>query len=160
MSFKVPERFRVWDPKDRRARSAAGNLATKADALNNGLFHLPPKIPGRELRCLASDGGGWEHVSVSIWRAPEKIPTWVEMDYTARLFWDAEDAIVQFHPPRSAHVNFHHGCLHLWRPVEQALPLPPAIFVGPPAWAVQRLHALLPLLRDLNGEGSSFGSDP
>lgn len=131
MSFHVDERFRITDWRDPRARSAAGTLASDEDCGRNGLFHLPAKIPGRELRCIVSDGLGWEHVSVSIWRQPDKTPTWVEMDYVARTFWDPEDAVVQFHPPRSQHVNYHPGCLHLWRPAEGGIPLPAAFMVGP-----------------------------
>lgn len=134
MSFHVPERFRITDARDPRAHTGRVSLATGPDAGNNGLFHVPPKVPGRELRVIASDGEGWEHVSVSI-VGTTKTPTWAEMDYVARLFWDAEDAIVQFHPPRSEHVNYHEGCLHLWRPIGVEIPRPAAILVGPGAGA-------------------------
>lgn len=131
MTFRVDERRRITDWRDPRARSEAGTLASDESYGNNGLFHLPPLIPGPELRCIVSDGLGWEHVSVSIWRQPDKTPTWVEMDHVARKFWDAEDTVVQFHPPRSAHVNYHPGCLHLWRPAEGEIPRPPGFMVGP-----------------------------
>jgi hypothetical protein len=60
-----------------------------------------------------------------------RTPTWGEMDQVVQLFWDAEDAVMQLHPPRSTWVNHHPHCLHLWRPTEAAIPLPPPIFVGP-----------------------------
>ncbi|MCX8016811.1 MAG: hypothetical protein N2690_02735 [Rhodocyclaceae bacterium] len=46
------------------------------------------------------------------------------------LFWDDEDAVMQLHPPQSQWVNNHSYCLHLWRPTQQPIPLPPAILVG------------------------------
>ncbi len=40
---------------------------------------------------------------------------------------------MQFHPKRSEYVNYHPGCLHLWRPTDVRIVLPPSIFVGPKA---------------------------
>jgi hypothetical protein len=70
---------------------------------------------------------GWEHVSISTrWRPPN----WQEMCFVKDLCWDAEECVVQFHPPRSEYVNNHPNCLHLWKPTKHALPLPPSILVG------------------------------
>ena len=33
------------------------------------------------------------------------------------LFWDEDDCVIQYHPPRSEYVNNHQNCLHLWRPI-------------------------------------------
>lgn len=55
---------------------------------------------------------GWEHVSVSTRR---RAPNWTEMCFVKDLFWDEEEAVVQFHPPRSQYVNIFPYCLHLWR---------------------------------------------
>ena len=78
----------------------------------------------------------FEHVSVSVrkgGRPAERCPTWDEMCFVKDLFWDPEEAVVQYHPPRSAYVNYHPYCLHLWKPVGVAIPLPPAACVGPAA---------------------------
>lgn len=97
----------------------------------NGMFRLV--LDGKLVRCLASDGGGWQHVSVSVERE-DKPPTWAIMCKVKDLFWEAEDWVVQFHPAKSQYVNFHSGCLHLWRytgggPFQ--IPTPHAIMVGP-----------------------------
>ncbi|MCA1552582.1 hypothetical protein I6F36_38325 [Bradyrhizobium sp. BRP19] len=83
---------------------------------------------GAELRIMSSSGDGWEHVSVSIsWRCPN----WEEMAYVKSLFWDEEECVMQLHPPRSQYVNCHPYCLHLWRPLAEAIPMPDPIMVGP-----------------------------
>jgi hypothetical protein len=96
-----------------------------------GLFFIRPK-GGRLLKCIADDGklSGWEHVSVSVVDQPEKCPSWLEMDAIKDLFWTEDAAVMQLHPPRADWVNNHAGCLHLWRPLAAAVPLPPAQLVG------------------------------
>lgn len=87
---------------------------------------------------LFIDANRWEHVSVSIYvhaRGMYKpvvyqMPTWSDMCMVKSWFWDDEDAVVQFHPPKSQYVNQHAFVLHLWRPVSATLPLPPSEFVG------------------------------
>lgn len=98
---------------------------------NNGAFVLPPKIGKRQLYIIASDGMGWEHVSVHAYEGKKtRTPTWDEMCHVKNLFWDAEDVVMQLHPRRSEYVNNHQHVLHLWRPTEQAIPEPPSILVG------------------------------
>jgi hypothetical protein len=46
------------------------------------------------------------------------------------LFWDGEEVVIQFHPPKSEYVNNHLGCLHLWHPTRDKIPLPDSILVG------------------------------
>lgn len=102
-------------------RLRVGEMGSDASAGNNGAF-LIPNSPGQPpLRVIASDDGGWEHVSVSL---PNRCPTWDEMCKVKALFWDEEDCVVQFHPPKSDYVNLHPYCLHLWRPVDASLPQP------------------------------------
>ena len=60
----------------------------------------------------ASEGAGWEHVSVSL---PDRCPTWEEMSFIKNLFWDEEDFVIQIHPAGSDYVDLHPYCLHLWR---------------------------------------------
>jgi hypothetical protein len=102
----------------------------------NGAFIIPC---GRvQLRVIVSDAldwvddglplPAWEHVSVSL---PARTPTWEEMDFVKRMFFDHEETVVQFHVPRSRHVNCHPNCLHMWRPVGVEIPLPPTETVGP-----------------------------
>jgi hypothetical protein len=64
----------------------------------------------------------WEHVSVSF---KDRCPTWEEMSFVKDLFWLPTETVIQIHPPRSKHINFHEFCLHLWKNVSQPIQLPP-----------------------------------
>jgi hypothetical protein len=75
------------------------------------------------------DGAGWEHVSVSC--ASKRCPNWPEMCFVKDLFWDEDETVIQFHPPKSEYVNHHPGTLHLWRHRLVATATPPSILVGP-----------------------------
>lgn len=79
---------------------------------------------GVPLQCIATRSMGWDHVSVVV-QDRRRCPTWEEMDYVKRTFWEDTEAVMQLHPPRSEHVNFHPYCLHLWRPQDTAILLPP-----------------------------------
>ena len=94
----------------------------------SGMFRF--NMQGRMVRVIASDGGGWQHVSVSIER-DKRTPTWEMMCVIKGLFWEDEDCVVQYHPPASVYVDFHPGCLHLWKPLLVDLPMPDPIMVGP-----------------------------
>ena len=95
--FHVPEQCRVYD----------GPMKSDPSFGRNGVFRLPGG-----LLVIASDGLGWEHVSVSM---ENRCPTWEEMCKVKALFWDADDLVVQLHPPKGDYVNQHPFCLHLWR---------------------------------------------
>lgn len=95
----------------------------------NGAFKV--FVHGVSFNCIASNGGGWEHVSVSPGSPNrKKCPTWDEMCAIKDMFFEPEETVVQYHPPKSDYVNNHPYCLHLWRPVDLEIPRPPAIFVG------------------------------
>ncbi len=99
-----------------------------------GMFVLSGReAKGRALQIIASDGEetGWEHVSVSLPECRDKCPSWREMCAVKDLFWSEDESVIQFHPPASEYVNFHPGCLHLWRYTAAPFPLPPSILVGP-----------------------------
>lgn len=76
---------------------------------------------------IASWGQGWDHVSVS---TRNRCPSWDEMCIIKDVFFHPYEAVMQLHPPESEYVNNHPYCLHLWRPQEQPIPLPPSIMVG------------------------------
>jgi hypothetical protein len=118
--FRVPESWRVRE----------GFMATDESAGNNGAFMLPGST-GPRLAIIASDGAGWEHVSVSIPDNSRATPTWEEMDFVKRQFWDDTDCVVQFHVPREDWVNCHPGTLHLWRQVGKEFDRPHHWLVGP-----------------------------
>ena len=110
MSFHVPNKFRI----------RAGLLGSDDSHKNCGAFAIRD---GLKLYAIASTDDGWEHVSVS--SPTGATPTWDEMCKIKAMFWDDEDCVVQYHPPRSRYVNVHSGCLHLWRPIDGEFPMPP-----------------------------------
>ena len=116
MAFRVPEKFRVRD----------GRMGSNEQFGCNGAFDVPLKH-GQRVFVIASDQLGWEHVSVS---RRDRAPLWDEMCQVKALFWEEDDCVVQFHPPRSDYVNQHPNCLHLWRFVDGSIPRPPTVLVG------------------------------
>lgn len=116
MAFHVPDKYRI----------RSGRLASDERFGNNGAFELRLKH-GQVVYAIASDGEGWEHVSVS---RRDRCPTWDEMCQVKAIFWDANDCVVQYHPPESDYVNNHPYCLHLWRPVGVDVARPPEWMVG------------------------------
>lgn len=102
------------------------NYGSYGDA-NGGCFSLPSPIQGRRLNVIAASGHAWDHVSVS---TPRKIPTWVEMDFIKRMFFEDNEVAMQLHVPPADHINVHPNCLHLWRPHLVEIPLPPRQMVG------------------------------
>jgi len=88
---------------------------------NDGFFSFVKD--GIIFYCISSDQSGWEHVSVSLDR--NRCPTWDEMCFVKSLFWDDDDCVIQFHPPKSDYVNIHKYVLHLWRPIGFEIKIPP-----------------------------------
>ena len=117
--MRAPEQF----------RHRHGPLATAEADGNNGLFFIKHPNPQSALtfKVICSDGGGWEHVSVSL---PKRCPTWEEMCFIKGLFWGEGDVVVQYHPAKVDYVNLHPFCLPLWRPTEALMPAPPSWMVG------------------------------
>lgn len=128
--MKIPEQYRVT--KISKPDFPNSFFYTTKDDGCNGLFIVSSLI--RELLCIASDGMGWEHVSVhgvEIVTGKQFTPTWAEMCKIKDLFWDEEDCVIQYHPPKSVYVNCHPHTLHLWRPAEMTIPIPETILIGP-----------------------------
>ena len=124
---------RIVHPDVNKYRLRNGMFATRDIDGNIGMFLIPGPL-GRDLTVMASDASewpfdkpAWEHVSVS---TPKRTPHWDEMCFIKNLFWDKEETVIQLHPPESVYVNNHPHVLHLWKPVEIELPLPPASTVG------------------------------
>jgi hypothetical protein len=107
-------------------RLTKGTLASLAANGNNGAFRFTRN--GTKLLVIISDGGGWDHVSVS---CTHRCPTWSEMCWIKNIFFDEDEWVTQYHPAKSDYVNFHANCLHLWRPQGVDVPQPPSWMVGP-----------------------------
>lgn len=102
MTFHVPEKYRL----------TSGAMRSTPEYGNNGVFIIRMRKFKHVLNVQASDGDGWEHVSVS---TPTRSPNWIEMCCIKNLFWDEDDFVVQMHVPKSDYINCHPHCLHLWR---------------------------------------------
>jgi len=89
-----------------------------------GAFVL--KRGSTRIKVVASWGGGWDHVSVSL---NTRCPTWDEMCWVKRKFFADDETVIQYHPAESDYINCHPFCLHMWRPQLAEIPLPPKIFV-------------------------------
>jgi hypothetical protein len=112
-------------------RITTGKYASPPGA-NHGAFQVPTRH-GQLLRIIATSGdpfhnANWEHVSVSL---ANRCPNWHEMAAVKALFWDDDETVVQYHPPRKEYVNHHPHTLHMWRPINVVLPVPPSWMVGP-----------------------------
>lgn len=115
-------------------------MGTRPGSGQYGVFAIDSPEPGWHLVLIADDGThadvpeslGWEHVSVRATRKRRsRVPSWREMCFIKRLFWDDEDVVVQYHPRRSEYVNTHPDVLHLWRHATLPFPTPPPTLVGP-----------------------------
>ncbi len=116
--FHVPNKYRI----------STAPLTFEDEEGNNGAFELSA-LDGI-LRIIASDGLGWEHVSVSL---QHRVPVWREMCSIKDLFWDEEDLVIQYHPPKSEYINCHPRTLHLWRKAgtNKFCDTPPSYLIGP-----------------------------
>ncbi len=117
-----------------KCRITSGPTASDETFGNNGQFIIKGVL-GWKLFVQVSDGLGWEHVSVSVISPSKHVarrcPTWEEMCQIKDTFWDEEECVVQYHPPRSDYVNCHPFVLHLFKPINTEIVRPPSILVGP-----------------------------
>jgi hypothetical protein len=80
------------------------------------LAGFPKYLPPTGYKVICSDGGGWDHLSVSL---PTRTPRWEEMDHIKRLFFRDDEWAIQYHPSIKDYKNLHPYCLHIWRPQTQ-----------------------------------------
>lgn len=134
-----------------RYRIRSGELASTEAEGNNGAFTIPhPNHSRTWFLVIASDGANpedkkkavaWEHVSVHVTYEKrrkkkvelfKRIPTWNEMQFIKRLFFEDEEVAYQLHPKQSNYVNCQPFTLHIWRrPEADDFISPPHILVGP-----------------------------
>ena len=105
--------------KAEKHRVKTGLFSSPAN-VNYGLFMIPTKKG--LLKVIASDGEGWDHVSVSL---INRIPTWPEMCLIKDLFFEPEECVIQYHPPKSKYINNTATVLHMWRPHDSEIQMPP-----------------------------------
>lgn len=118
-------------------RVRSGPIASGDEIGMCGAFQIPLK--GRAQAVVVSSNGApyteWEHVSVHVryrntkGKWIERTPTWEEMSQIKKLFWDNDETVMQLHVPASDHINVHNHCLHLWKPLNAEIPVPPKALV-------------------------------
>lgn len=110
-------------------RIRGGKFASSNEDGLNGAFLFSKPGEARRIFCIVSDELDWKHVSVSF--GPNKsVPSWEVMCWVKEIFFEPEETAMQLHPPRSQWISNHPGCLHLWAPLKEKIPLPPSIMVG------------------------------
>ena len=110
--------------------SKQGRIIFHAIGQDGGAGYIPGldrKHQNRMAQVIWSNGGGWDHVSVSF---KDRTPSWDEMCRVKDMFFYPEETCIEYHPKRSEYVNQHQYCLHIWRPQETEIPLPPSWMVG------------------------------
>lgn len=85
---------------------------------------LPPEK--KQIMIIFSIGDGWDHVSASY---KNRIPTWYEMCKIKDIFFYDDEVVMQLHPAKKNYVNIHPYVLHLWKPQNIEIQLPPKIMV-------------------------------
>lgn len=63
----------------------------------------------------------WMHVSLS---RKDRLPSYADLQYVKEVVIGNDRWAAQLFPPRTDHVNLHQFCLHLWVPLDGALPWP------------------------------------
>ena len=115
-----------WRDRSEACRSFYGGIGDETC----GCFVVPSPIDGAGLRIVASQGMGWDHVSVS---RKNRCPNWTEMEFIKRLFFAPHEICMQLHVAESEHLSLHPYCLHIWRPNDgTTIPLPPSETVATP----------------------------
>lgn len=127
-------------PNEYRCRDLGPWSSTDEDGMN-GAFSIPLKGHGHRVvaNCIVSSGEGlkeigqepFEHVSLHIAEfGKQRTPTWEEMCQVKDIFWNEEECVVQYHPPKSQYVNNHPHVLHLWKWLGGTFPTPNPMLVG------------------------------
>lgn len=129
--FHIPEEFRITKESSLKDVFDFTHLISDKTLTESGAFRVPKlgSKTGKYYLCIASNGEGWEHVSVTI-PSEKRSPTWEEMTYIKSIFWEAEDVVVQFHPAKADYINNHKYCLHLWKRAGGQFETPKSYLVG------------------------------
>lgn len=67
-------------------------------------------------------GGDWDHISASY---SNRCLTWEEICVIKDIFFNEDETVIQYHPAKANYINNHPFTLHLWRPQNQEIPMPP-----------------------------------
>jgi len=84
------------------------------------------RVGAARLHVIASWEGGWDHVSVS---GEGRLPTWTEMARVKDLFFYDDECAMQLHPKKVDYIDVNPNVLHIWRPHDAEIPMPPKVMV-------------------------------
>ncbi len=118
--MKFPEKYRMNNSLFASMFASSPN--------QSGLFVVPSTNQCR-LQVIATNGMGWDHVSVSVIEQP-RCPTWEEMCLVKDLFFEKNETVIQYHPKEADYINNHPYCLHLWKKQGYEVPTPPTELIG------------------------------
>lgn len=113
------------NPDLEKYRLREGSYGSDPSLRMVGAFLIPSPLSGT-LRILSSGPEEWEHVSVS---QGNRCPNWPEMCFIKNMFWNEEEIVIQYHPPKSKYINNHPFVLHMWKKKNFKMPLPPMLLV-------------------------------
>jgi hypothetical protein len=91
-----------------------------------GFFIIPYK--NNCYKNIISSYNNWEHLSTSIVDV-NRTPTWDEMCYFKDFFFNEEECLIQYHPAKKDYVNTHPYVLHMWKPIDEEIKMPPKYMV-------------------------------
>lgn len=104
------------------------SLITNVEGIGDDGAMFEFKYKSRKYEVIASNGGGWDHVSI-VPLNQKRVPTWEVMCLLKDMCFNEDEVVMQLHPAKKDYVNVHNECLHLWKPQHKAIPTPPKLFV-------------------------------
>lgn len=123
--LRTLNKFRNWEAE---MRMMGGAPMPSDVASGNGCFRI--KAAGKSYDVIASDGDGWDHVSVVPRDRRQKCcPPWEAMAEIKRMFFRDDEEAIEYHPAKKDYVNIHPYCLHIWRPQTGSILKPPLYMV-------------------------------
>lgn len=94
--------------------------------IDGAMFNV--RINYRLYNVIASNGGGWDHVSIDPINQGHA-PTWDVMCVLKDICFNDDETVIEYHPAKENYVNIAENCLHLWKPQNTAIAVPPKLFV-------------------------------
>jgi len=100
----------------------------------NGAFIIDRYKDGEFYLVIVSNEQGWDHVSVTLHRKSgsniKRCPSFEEMLMVKEKIFTEEEVVFQLHPREEDYVNTHPYCLHLWKPNNCSMNVPPLYSVN------------------------------
>lgn len=96
---------------------------------HNGAFVIDRHKNGEFFLLVVSNGMGFDHVSVTLHRKNgadiKRCPSFGEMQMIKEKIFEDDEIVFQLHPREEDYINTHPFCLHLWRPNNCEMNIPP-----------------------------------